>query len=92
MNDSVEDSGSHYFVTEDSAPIFEVSVRSEDSGLVFVSVSNDFKEVVECLWGKGPESDLVEDKDVGADGLLKDASVGVIGPCLSEPFEQGVEV
>ena len=48
--DSVDDSGSRDLVAEDSAPIFEVSVRGKDCGFVLISVPDDLEEVVECLW------------------------------------------
>ncbi len=49
MYDPVNDGGSHDFVSEDSAPVFEVSVGSKDGRLVFVSVSDNLEEVVEGL-------------------------------------------
>jgi hypothetical protein len=49
VNNTVNDGGSHYFVAENCAPVFEVSVGGKDSGLAFVSVANDFKEVVKGL-------------------------------------------
>jgi hypothetical protein len=40
-------------------------------------VSDDFKEVVERLRREDSESDFVEDKDIGSNGLLKDSAMRV---------------
>ena len=92
MDDTVENSGSHDLIPEDSPPIFKISVGSEDSGLFFIAVADDFKEVVQGLWGQGAEADLVKDKEIWGNELLEDTSVGVVGTALGQAFEQGVKM
>jgi hypothetical protein len=41
-------------------------------------VSDNFKEVVERLRRKGSESDFVEGKDIGSNGLLKDSAMRAV--------------
>ena len=89
MHDAVQDSGSHDFVAQDSAPILEVSVGGEDSRLGFVAVADDFKEVVQRLWGKGSKADFVQYEQIRSDDLLQDAAIGVVGAALGEAFKQG---
>ena len=92
VNNTVNDSGSHDFVAENCPPVLEVSIGCKDSGFVLVSVANDFKEVVKCLWVKCPESDFVEDEQIGREDLLDGAPVRVVSPSLCEFFQQGVQV
>ena len=75
VHDAINDCGSHDFVAEDSAPVFEVSVGGKNGGFVLITVSDDFEEVVECLRVECSEPDFVEDEEVRSKDLLDDTSV-----------------
>ena len=90
MDNSVNDCISEHIIAKDSSPLFKVSVRGKDDGLLFISGSDNFKEVIDAMLWDFAKAEFINDEQVSIFESCEDSLMGAVGSGGMDFFDQGV--
>jgi hypothetical protein len=77
-------------IVKERDPLVDGAVRCDDGGAAAMALDDDFVEVAGLLGIEPPESEVIDDEEVGSEQATEHTLGGVIGPGLVDQLEEGI--